>query len=341
VADEDPRDQAPAPATGWWAILRRLLPWGSLVLALVSAVSMDRRPERARLIAAAAVGGWLLLGLFALVDRVDATRSRFGAWLKRAARASTSAGAQSLIQLCLFFALPFFARSVAVPEQLGFVVVLVVAAALTLWTPLCAAILRRPVLALLLQGIAAFAGLDCVLPLLGLSLRASLLAAGGAVVVGATVVIGRSARRRVTAALVTLVALAAAGVGGVASFIPPAPLRLVSGGIGTQVVERTLLDGRALFDPPPERLVCHTAIASPRGLRDRLRHVWRQDGHERAAVALEIQGGRARGFRAWSTLRAPTAGHWSCTIETESGQVLGAVTATVSGVRPPPPSPPP
>jgi hypothetical protein len=168
-----------------------------------------------------------------------------------------------------------------------------------------------------------------VLPLLGLSTRASLAVAAGAVVIGAPFVVGRRARHRVSAALITGVALATAAFAGAARLIPPAPLRLVAGAIGTRVVDRALVDGRAVFDAPPDRLVCLTAIAAPRGLKDRLRHVWRQDGETRAEMALEIRGGRAQGFRAWSTRRSPTPGRWTCTVETQSGQVLGRVAVTV------------
>ena len=205
------------------AWLRRLLPWGLLVLAIVSAVSMDWRPERARLIAAAAVAGWLALGVVALLDGIDLGRlGRYGAWLARTARASTAAGAQSLIQLCLFFALPFYVRAAALPEQYGFIAVLGAAAAATLWTPLCAALLRRPALALVLQGAAAFAALGCVLPLVGVSIRWSLVAAAAAVVVGAPFVV---TRHRLAATLVTAAAVATAALGGAARLVPPAPLR--------------------------------------------------------------------------------------------------------------------
>jgi hypothetical protein len=319
---------APAPPPQGWRWLRRLLPWGSLVLAIVSAVTMDRRPERARLIAAAAVAGWLALGVVALLESLDLSRlPRFGAWLARAARASTAAGAQSLIQLCLFFSLPFYARAVAVPEQYGFIAVLVIAAAATLWTPLCSAILRQPALALLLQGAAAFAALGCVLPLCGVSVRLSLIAAAAAVVVGAPFV---AKRHRVVATLLTAAVLTGAALGGAARLIPPAPLRLVSGAIGTRIVGRALVDARDAFDTPPDRLICLTAIAAPRGLKDRMRHVWSRDGQRRAEVALDIRGGRAQGFRAWTTQRAPTAGTWTCTIETETGQELGRVRVTVA-----------
>lgn len=304
--------------------MRRLLPWGSLGLAIVSAVSMDRRPERARVIALAAVAGWLVLAVFALLDGLDVARlTRFESWVARIARFSTAAGAQSLIQLCLFFSLPFYARAVAVPAQVGFVALLAAAAAVTLWTPLCSALMRRPLFALALQGLAAFAALGCVLPLLGLSIRASLALAAAAVVAGAPIVVGRGARRRALAALVTAALLAAGALAGAARLIPPAPLRFVGGAIGTRVVDRELVDARAVFTEPPDHIVCSTAIAAPRGLKDRLRHVWRQEGVVRAAMALEIRGGRAQGFRAWSTRRNPGAGNWTCTVETQSGQVLG------------------
>ena len=326
-AQADPEPSAAAPR---WTLLRRLLPWGSLALAIVSAVSMDRRPERARLIAVAAVAGWLALGVLTLLEGIDVARlPRSGAWLARAARASTAVGAQSMIQLCLFFSLPFYARAAAVPAQLGFIAVLLAAAVVTLWTPLCSALMRRPALALLLQGVAAFAGLGCVLPLLGLSIRASLALGAAAVVVGAPFVVGRRPRHRVLAALVTAAVLAPQRSRGAARLIPPAPLRFVSGAIGTRVVDRTVVDARAVFDTPPDHLVCLTAIAAPRGLEDCLRHVWRQDGQLRAEAALEIRGGRAQGFRAWSTRRNPTAGQWTCTVETQSGQVLGRVAVII------------
>ena len=322
--------EAPAPPPRWrW--LRALLPWGSLALAIVSAVSMDRRPERARIIAAAAVAGWLALGVVALLERLDVARlPRFASWLARAARASTAAGAQSLIQLCLFFSLPFYVRATAVPEQYGFVALLLLAAAVTLWTPLCAALLRRPALALVLQGVAAFAALGCVLPLVGVSIRLSLVAAAAAVVIGAPFVV---TRHRLVATLVTAALLVAAVLAGAARLIPPAPLRFVSGAIGTRLIGRALVDPRESFDAPPDRLVCWTAIAAPRGLKDRLRHVWRRDGQQRAEAGLEIRGGRAQGFRAWSTQRSPAAGSWTCTVETETGQELGRVSVSVGGAR--------
>jgi hypothetical protein len=99
--------------------------------------------------------------------------------------------------------------------------------------------------------------------------------------------------------------------------------------MGTGIQHREIVDPKTTFETSPERLYCATAIAAPRGLRDHLRHVWRQDGVRRAVMTLEISGGRTQGFRAWSWKRIPAPGSWTCTVETETGQVLGRVAATV------------
>jgi hypothetical protein len=301
---------------------------------------MDRRPERAWLIAGAAGVGWLALAAFTLFESVDVRRlTRRRALAARAARASSAMGAQSLIQLCLFFSVPFFVRAVSVPVHWVFTAVVIVAAAATLWDPFCTALLRRPATAALLQGIATFAGLDCVLPLLGMSNRVSLLIATLAAVFGVPFAVGGGWRRRVLTVLATSAAVAMAAYTGGARLIPPAPLQFVSGAMGSAIENRELVDAKTIFETSPERMVCATAIAAPRGLRDHLRHVWRQDGARRGEMTLAISGGRAQGYRAWSWKRAPSPGRWTCTVETETGQVLGRVAATV--LRLPPAAPPP
>lgn len=326
----------PPPSRGarLWTLARRLMPWASLAVAVASAVLMDRRPGRAWIVAAAAGSGWLLVSTFAALGAIDPERlGRRRRFLAKAARASAAWGAQAVMQLCLFFSAPFYARALAVPAHAPFLGLIAVAAAVTAWDPAYARVIQRPAGAALLQAVAAFAGLDCVLPLLGLSGRASLLAAAAGAAAGTPFVVGGSARRRVAAAVLVAAAVAVAGFAGVARLVPPAPLRFVSGGIGTRVVERELVDPTEVLAAPPERLVCWSAIAAPRGLRDRLRHVWRQDGVVRAELTLALRGGRAQGFRAWSFKRAVTPGRWTCTVETDSGQVLGRRAVTVGRAR--------
>jgi hypothetical protein len=313
-----------------WAGIRRVLPWSSLVLGIASALWMDRRPERAWVVALAAGAGWILLGALSILGGVDVARLPERAQLvAKAAHLSARAAVQSLMQLCLFFALPFFVEAAAVPAHAPFVALLVLAAGATLWDPLYFAALRQPISGAALQALASFAGLDCVLPVLGLSNRWSLLTAGMVTAAGlpfaAWLIAPEPERRgrRTLVAIAVSVALVGALLLGAGRFVPPAPLKFVDGAIGTRVVERRLLDPATSLAAVPDQLVCFVAIAAPRGLHDRLRHRWRKDGVAAGEISLDVHGGRALGFRTWSFKHALTPGRWTCTTETESGQVLG------------------
>jgi len=207
-------------------------------------------------------------------------------------------------------------------------VLIIAAGVVTLWSPLHDAALRHPIFGAALQAVATFAGLDCVLPLLGFSNKVSLWIAVGWIAVGLPL-LALARRTRLFAPLLMAWAIVIAFVEGLAQVVPPAPLRFVEGHMGTRVSERRVADAAPTFASAPEQLVCFTAIAAPRGLRDRLHHVWRQNGVRRGDVMLEIRGGRPQGFRTWSTCRGITSGKWTCTVETESGQRLGRVTARV------------
>src|SRR5262252_1793394 len=137
--------------------VRRLLPWISLGLGIASAIYMDRRPERAPLIAIAAAGGWLLLSIASVLQSVRSKKL-----LARAARWGAALGSQSLVQMSLFFAAPFFYRAASIPAHWVFVGAIGVAGVVTLWTPLAEAAMRHPIFGAALQGVATFAGLDCV-----------------------------------------------------------------------------------------------------------------------------------------------------------------------------------
>jgi hypothetical protein len=297
--------------------LRAILPWLSLLLGLASAIWMNRKPERAPVIALAASGGWLLLAALAILESATTKAAR-------AARLGAALGSQSLVQLCLFFSAPFYLRAAAIPSHYVFVAIVGLAGAITLWTPLSEALIRHPVLGAALFGVATFAGLDCVLPLLGFSNRVSLWIAVGWTAAGLPL-LALVRQTKILAPLAVAIAIVIGFFAGGARFIPPAPLRFVEGEMGTRVSDRRVLDPSTNFEKIPDQLVCFTAIFAPRGLRDHLRHVWRQNGSWRGDVALEVRGGRPQGFRTWSTHRGLTPGNWSCTVETESGQRLGRV----------------
>ena len=299
------------------------MPWVSLGLGIFSAIGMDRTERRAPIIAMAAAGGWLLMVLLSILESM-----RSQALLARAARAGAAMGSQSMVQLCLFFSAPFFARASSIPAHWAFVGVIALAGLVTLWSPLMDSVMRHPVAGAPLLAVATFAGLDCVLPLLGFSNRDSLLIAVAATA-GGSVLIALFRRVGRIAALVIAAGMVAAYLYGGARFIPPAPLRLEDPQMGTSVVERRVAGANISFPQPPAQLVCFTPIVAPRGLHDHLRHVWRQNGIRRMDISLEVRGGRDKGFRTWSTYHGPAPGFWTCTVETESGQRLGRVSARI------------
>lgn len=333
-----PTDDGGARPWGRWA--RRLLPWASLAGGILSAVLMDRSPGRAWIVAVAAGSGWLVLIATLLVFRMQGSdgepaRPR----LLRAARFGAFATKQSLIQVSLFFVIPFYWQaSAGTPAHWAFVAVLATAAALASWDPILERLLARPSTAMIIEGISSFAGLAAVLPMLGLSNRVSLwlAAAGTATTVPLVAMLTSPRALRVRTTLLSAVAgLAIAGglVLGLAAAIPAAPLRLVRINIGTTLVKKTVFTHHDRFPRRPGQLVCATSIWGPLGLRDELLHVWDHDGDVTDRIPLVIRGGRDKGFRTWSIKRnfgREPAGTWTCTVVTASGQRLGSRSTVIA-----------
>ena len=305
---------------------------------------MDRSPRRAGLVAAASVGGWALLGLLSLLRQApEATLAPRRAAALRFARFSSSAASAWALQLSLFFSLPFYLRASAwLFGHTAFVVLVAGAGALTLWDPILERVLARPWSARALQAIASFSGLGVVLPILGVSNRASMWAAAaltaGALLVISAFALRERARELWRAGVVALGIPVALALGG-ARAIPAAPLRLVDAAIGKGLAERAAVGPLEEASERPAQLVCSSIIAAPRGLKDALFHVWSKDGHRLDRIALEVEGGRAVGFRTYSIKRnlGPSPeGRWTCAVETASGQLLGER----EGVVPPSPAGP-
>lgn len=311
--------------------LRVLIPWASLVIAIVSAILMDRGPKAARTVAVGAVTLWVVL-LVALVLRGRAgadAASRFvrGAWL------SALMLTQSAIQLALFFSVPLYWLAWAhTGAQLVFLVVLSAAALVSLWDPLTEWILHQPGLGPLLPAVACFSALNAVLPGFGVSSSASLWIASAATALALPVgllrvhVEPRVLRLQILGTLVMMVLLPMSIALGAGRWIPAAPLSLGHASIGTRMNGREVADPRERLPRRPSALVCATAIRAPLGVHERLYHVWRQDGEVRDRIPLEIEGGREEGFRTWSRKRnfgSDPGGTWTCAVETGLGQSLG------------------
>lgn len=321
----------PAPPSRLRRFLGAALPWVSMMIAIASAILMDRGPEAARTVAVGAVTLWVVLLVALVLHRRAggdaASRVVRGAW--RSALMLT----QSAIQLALFFAVPLYwlawARTGA---QLVFLVVLSLAALVSLWDPLTERILHHPGLGPVLPAVACFSALDAVLPGFGVSTSASLWIASAATALALPVGLLRvhanasALRLQIVGTLVVMVLLPVSIALGAARWIPAAPLSLAEVAIGTRMSGREVADPLERLSRPPRVLVCATAIRAPLGVHERLYHVWRQDGELRDRIELEIEGGREQGFRTWSRKRNfgdDPRGTWTCAVETGLGQSLG------------------
>jgi hypothetical protein len=320
---------------------RRFLPWLSLLTGLLSGVLMNRSPERAWLVVLAALVSWLGLFVFSLAARLDPSELVGGrAAALHAGRFLSRLITQSGVQLSLFFTLPFYLRAYAgIWSHALFLTMLAGVAALTLWDPIYDAVMARPIAGAALQAFATFAGLNVVLPILGMSnaegLEIAALATTLAIPASVWLTV-QGPRRLHTFLLAVLVAMlvpASLTVGAIRSLVPAAPLQLVRADIGTTMRGLELVDPTEIFATTPPRLVCATTIGAPRGLNDELFHVWSKDGVQLDRIALSIRGSEAAGFRTWSNkqnLGAEPAGLWTCTVETGSGQSLGRVQVTIA-----------
>ena len=133
--------------------------------------------------------------------------------------------------------------------------------------------------------------------------------------------------------LMLVVVTLAVGAGGwlLRSWVPPATLWMTEVAISTELQNRT--PGASLKQVSASQirsagLYAYTAIKAPRGLNERIYHVWKQDGKEVDRIALNINGGRKEGYRAWTHKQVfppNPVGNWQVRVLTEDGQVIGVL----------------
>lgn len=136
-------------------------------------------------------------------------------------------------------------------------------------------------------------------------------------------------RRGVALVIITL----AVGGGGwlLRSWVPPATLWMTEVAVSTEVINREpgdSLDKIAASRIRSSGLYAYTAINAPRGLNERIYHVWQKDGQEVDRIALDIHGGRKEGYRAWThkqNFPPNPVGRWQVRVLTEDGQVIGVL----------------
>lgn len=337
-----PQDLAPTPMPDWKPLFLRLLAllqrYPGLIAAfgfcsgVASFILVDRQERVGRVIAVLMLLSWLWLLLEGLLTRSAAR------WLGLEVPPKLLRYLTQLIhQESLFFVLPFFFVTTAWNSgQLVFTSLLGGAALVAIIDPLYYKWLApRRWLYLTYHTVALFAVLLTALPLiLHLTTAESYrLALATALVIalpslGGVLLIQRWWRWLALAGLIL-----ALGAGGwlARPWIPPATLWLTEVAVTDELHERspgTSLKWVSSAQLREEGLYAYTAINAPRGLNERIYHVWRHEGVEMDRIALDIHGGRKAGYRAWSHKRmfpAQVTGDWQVQVVTETGQQIGVL----------------
>lgn len=303
--------------------------------------------QQARLLAISAGGAWLLVLLFfRLHGSGKAQASLEGAETKTKLRFyALTYALKNLYQGMLFFLLPFYWKSTTLDSRNGWFVALIAACALlsTLDVVFDRVLLRWVALASLFHGVALFGCVNLIVPALfpdTRTLTSLMLAAGITTLAFWTMNLELAAYRRrgvllaigASAGVAVLVAYAAR------TFIPPVPMYLSRASVGPMTLAdgRLAMEVRSLHPSVIQQLQAVTDVVVPGGRGDRLRHVWRHNGHEvvRAHEETSRVPGPAGSVRLRSRLSgdnlpALLVGAWSVDVETEDGQLVGRATFVV------------
>lgn len=302
------------------------------VSGVLSFLLVERHEGVARAMAVAMLAGWLLLVLERVLDR--ALKRRFGFGLPGVVVRYLT---QFTHQESLFFALPFFVASTSWNSgQALFTAALGVMALVAIIDPLYfGRLAKRRWLFLGYHTLTLFALLLVVLPLvLRVPAMASYQAAlAVAVVLSFPTLAGAISVPRWWRGLLVLALLAALGLAGWLArlWVPPATLRLTQVAVTTAVdIEQRaptqslqVLDAARLRE---EGLYAYTAIRAPLGLAEKVTHVWLHEGGEVDRIELNVTGGRADGYRAWTHKRnfpEDPRGRWQVRVLTADDRMIG------------------
>lgn len=243
---------------------------------------------------------------------------------------------QLVHQESLFFVIPFFFITTAWNSgQLVFTSLLIVAALISITDPIYYRWLApRRWLYYCFHGITLFAALLTALPLIfHLPTPQSYLWSLGIAVLlttpGLMQSVSASWWKRATIISLLIASTAAIGIV-VRPWIPPASIWLTQVAITDHIDDANRSPNNKLKIITAEQLhkgvYAYTAIHAPRGLRERIYHVWYKDGKEFDKIALDISGGNDNGYRSWShkmNFPKEAAGNWQIRVVTEGKQVLG------------------
>ncbi|MBF8642200.1 MULTISPECIES: DUF5924 family protein [Pseudomonas] len=312
----------------------RLIALAGFVSGVCSFLLVDRQHGFAKVMAIVMLASWLWL-MVENVLRQWVTR-RFGWNLPPGLfRYAT----QMIHQESLFFVLPFlFVTTTWNSGQAIFTGLLAAMAVVSIVDPLYyKALSSRRWIFLGYHTLTLFAVLLTSLPIiLQLTTTQSYrLALGVAVLLSfPSILVALSIRRLWQWPVVLGLSLMVGGLGWVLrTWVPPATLWLTDVAVTSSFDNLKREPGKSLkkisaVQLRSQGLYAYTAINAPRGLSERIYHVWLHNGDEVDRIPLEISGGREAGYRAWThkqNFPSDVAGRWQVQIITEDGQMIGTL----------------
>jgi hypothetical protein len=238
-----------------------------------------------------------------------------------------------IINNMLLFVLPFYFESMTIPSRnMLFTPVIIGLAVIAGWFSLYQRfIARHPLRSSLFYALTFFCVLNFLLPVLfGMRNIWSLLISGGiaaaAVLIFVFPHIDLLQNKKNTMAFISGICLFFVLLWFGRSLIPPSPLKLT---------HTTACRGIELYKPvePSNNMKAelnsevyfYSSIFAPRGLSEKIDHIWYHNGRRLFTVSLsEIRGGRKQGFGTWSRhVILEGSGKYTVEVWTDGGQLLG------------------
>nr|WP_298372126.1 DUF5924 family protein [uncultured Halomonas sp.] len=310
-----------------------LWPPVAFLLGALSFFLVDRQKSLGALLALGLLVAWVLLLSENLIGRFLARR---GSSLLPGT--VTSFVAQMIHQETLFFTLPFvLATTVWSSGQTVFTLMMIGCALLSILDPLYFRLAERHRwLYFIFHAQCVFLVVLVTLPIMlqlttGESFMLAVLAAAF-FSVPSLIHLTRPRGLLRWLAMLGLIAVLAGAAWVSRAWVPPVTLWLTGSALspGFDTAAREPRGDVALTTQALERtgLYAYTAIRAPRGLREKIYHEWRHEGELVDRIALVINGGRDKGYRAWTHKQhfpKNAQGDWRIDVMTGTGQRIGVL----------------
>ncbi len=245
----------------------------------------------------------------------------------------TDVAVMFLINDMLLFILPFYFESMTfLSRNMTFGIIIIGLAVVTNWYYLFERLILRYVFAAsIYYALVFFCVLNFIFPIIfGMRNIRSLLISGGIAALTAVLFVYPHVHKRrhwkdgfkfATGIIISLCFLWFGR-----SLIPPAPLKLLYATACENIENyRPVMPYDFNYIENVQEVYFFSAIFAPKGLSERIHHIWYHNNKKLFTVNLsEIKGGRKDGFGTWSKYIAPEdAGEYTVQVWTSGGQLLG------------------